>query len=576
MAQAASTPDRVAVRAGDEALTYAALAERSGALACCLRYHGVASESLVGIIATPSISTIVAELGVLRAGAAFVPIDPQTPPARLRTMLASGIRVVVAGTGGPPPGLDTPTIDVSRLPPSTHRPRPPELSADSAAYVMYTSGSTGEPKGVINTHGGFLSSTLARSAVYRDPVRSFLLLSPLFFDSSLAGIYWSLSTGGEVVLVPAPAIDPEATGRAARRVRASHLLALGSLYGALLDLGGDDAFGSLRLAIVAGEPCGLPVQVRHRELLPRTRFAVEWGVTEASVWSTVDDDAEAIPNPLGRPIPGVSVAVRRGWVDEAGAGVPGQLLIGGNCLARGYLRDPGATARNFVPDPAGPPGARCYRTGDRGVRGPGGRLRFLGRVDNQVKLRGIRIEPGEVEAALRSCPAVRDCAVVPVRDADGTAQSLVAFAVPAGGRPVWPSQVHGYLLARLPRHLVPARVVVVAELPTLPSGKVDRAGLESGEAGGGARPGGGPGSGASPDDPVVGFLAAIWSEVLGIPRVAADDNFFDLGGHSLTALRIAGRIRAELGIPIRVNAVFEAPTVGELAALIDGDGHGTG
>ena len=422
--QAHRLPQAVAVRCGERTLAYGELAAWAERLALELRDRGIGAESRVALCVERSPEMVAGILAILRAGAAYLPLDPSYPAERLRFMLQdSGAALTLAPAslrprlqGSAVPWLDlAPPIENVAAAAAGIRTVPPA----AAAYVIYTSGSTGQPKGVVVPHASAAYSTAVRRLYYRDPVGCYLLLSSFAFDSSVAGIFWTLASGGTLVMPEESAHrDPQQLLELIARHRVTHLLALPSLYRLLLDAAPPGALASLRTAIVAGEACGAALVRRHREVLPGVRLVNEYGPTEASVWSTAaecgPDEAQA-EVPIGSAIPGARVGLHTPAGDLIPAGTDGELWVAGPGLARGYHRRADLTAERFVPDPyAEEPGARAYRTGDLARRREDGALLFRGRRDHQVKIRGYRIELGEIESALASHPQVVQAAVVAV------------------------------------------------------------------------------------------------------------------------------------------------------------------
>ncbi len=572
-ARAERDPGALAVAWDGGELTYGELARRSDRLAGQLRRLGVGPEVFVGLCCGRSGDLVVGVLGILKAGGAYVPLDPEYPPERLRQMLADcGAPVLVAEERtrslaveiGDPRGArlvwvdaPEPTLDVEEGPMS------PAVLPENPAYVIYTSGSTGRPKGTVVTHGSLASSTRARLAFYRDPVESYLLASSFAFDSSVAGLFWTLWEGGTLVLhrdqfqLDLPEFLATLAGR-----RASHLLCLPSLYSLILEHAQPSQLASLKTVIVAGEACSPALIALHTAELPTVSLVNEYGPTEGTVWSSACTLTATSPSrvvSIGRPIENVRLHPLDRELGPVPAGVHGELWIAGALLARGYLGRPDLTAERFLPDPfSGAPGARMYRTGDRVRFLPDGSLDFLGRLDHQVKLRGFRIELGEIEAALVALPGVR-AAVVTVREEEGPGHlRLVAYVVSDLAveelRRVLPEQ----LRERLPDSMVPAAFVALAALPRTVNGKVDRKALPAPEP-----PGGREGY-VAPRTREEEILATVWAQVLRLPRVGVNDNFFELGGDSILSVQIAARAR-QAGLLFTVRQVFEHQTVAGLA-----------
>ena len=426
------TPDALAVTFEGEPLTYAHLWEASGALAVHLQTRGVGPNVPVGLCAERSHQLVVGMLGILRAGGAYVPMDPSYPADRLRFTLADAQAPVLVTHGQHLRTFASSGVELVDLDALRSGGAAVELKAygselatpgvNDLAYILYTSGSTGQPKGVAVTHGNLAASTGARLEVYEEPVGRFLLLSSVAFDSSVAGLFWTLATGGALVIPPDRIEqDVEALASLLEQEQVTHTLCLPSLYQVLLDLVRPDALASLRCVIAAGEALPPVVAARHFDRCPGAMLFNEYGPTEATVWATVHRVPEVSSDlrvPIGRPIPGARVYVLDARGDPVPIGVPGELVIGGAGVAQGYVHQPALTKAAFEPDLLSPESpARRYRTGDRALWRPDGTLDILGRVDTQVKIRGYRIELGEVEAALRQHPGVRE-AVAVVRSAD--------------------------------------------------------------------------------------------------------------------------------------------------------------
>ena len=570
-AQARLAPDAVAVTASDGSLTYAELDRRADRLGRRLAALGAGPDARVGLCLGRSAGMLVGILGVLKAGAAYVPLDPEYPSARLAEMAADSRASVVVTTRDWRDRLPKGVARVVLLDDDQGAEAAPKRAAPgNLAYVIYTSGSTGKPKGVMVTREGLARSTKARGLAYGEQVGRFLMASSFSFDSSVAGIFWTLGQGGELVLPgPGEHADPRALARVVEARSVTHLLTVPSLYRLVLDAAAEGGLAGLKSAIVAGEPCPRDLPARHAAVAPGATLDNEYGPTEATVWATVERveavDAGNGPVPIGRAIPGVRAYVLDRFLNPVPAGASGELYLGGGSLARGYLDRPTLTAERFVPDPfGGGPGGRLYRTGDLARVRADGRLDYLGRVDGQVKVRGVRVELGEVEAALATHPAVGASAATVRPGLDGT-PALAAYVVPRDGEAVDASALRAWLKARLPDGLIPSAFVRIAALPVSPNGKLDRDGLPD--------PATLPSMAVAGTTPLSGpteeGLAAIWAEVLGLGVVGANDDFFDLGGHSLLAARVFARVREAFGVDLPLGDVFEAPTVAGLAGRID-------
>ncbi|HST62423.1 MAG TPA: amino acid adenylation domain-containing protein, partial [Longimicrobium sp.] len=536
--------------------------------------------SRVGICVERGPRVVEAILGVLKAGGAYVPLDPTYPPERLAHMMATaGVRVLVteqALAASLPDVAGRILLDADGAAIAAESDARPEGGAtpENLAYVIFTSGSTGQPKGIALRHRGVMNNLADLNVAHGiGPADRVLLLSSLSFDMSVYETLGILAAGGAVVIPrPAELRDPAAWAALCRRHGVTLWNSAPALLGMLtehVEAHPAAAPAGLRLAFLGGDWVPVPLADRVRAWAPEMRdFIVMGGATEASIHSLIHRVGEI--DPAWRSIPyGVPMANQRAWVldrhlREVPVGVAGELFLGGMGLARGYTGRAGFTAERFLPDPhGGEPGSRLYRTGDRARYGADGVVELLGRIDHQVKIRGFRIEPGEIEAALRRHPAVARAVVV--ARADGGESRLVAYLLPADpAAPPVARELRDGLRATLPDYMVPAAYVVLDRLPLSPNGKVDRAQLPA------PAPDADRGPYAAPRTPVQETLAAVWSAVLGVDRVGIYDDFFALGGQSLLATRVVARIREAFGVELGLRALFEAPTVAELAARVDG------
>ncbi|MET0401504.1 MAG: amino acid adenylation domain-containing protein, partial [Cystobacter sp.] len=573
-AVAARAPDAVAVVQGSRRLTQGELLAQAHRLARHLRSLGVGPESRVALCLERSPELVVAVLAIHAAGGAYVPLDAAYPRERLAFMLEDarpavvitreGLRGLLTSASCPVVCLDTEAQVIA-----AHPAEPLALARlpDSAAYVIYTSGSTGQPKGVVVSHRNLVHSTRARTAHYGPTPPVYLLLSSISFDSSVAGLFWSLCEGGCLVL-PEEETTPELHALTAliTRERVTHLLTVPSLYRVMLEQAPKGALDTLRAAIVAGEPCPTTLVERHHALLPAAELHNEYGPTEGTVWATVHRFAASGPAArvsIGRPIRDVTVYVLDAAARPVPPGVPGELYIGGAGIARGYLERPELTAERFLPDPFGlVPGQRLYRTGDRVRFLADGTLDFLGRLDSQVKLRGFRIELGEVESALLRQPEVRE-ATVGVRETTPGDKRLVAWLVAREGASLDVAALRARLKEALPEYMVPSVFVPLEALPLHPNGKLNSRALPLPEAthlaAGRAY--------VAPRDAVERKLADIWSALLGVPQVGIHDNFFELGGDSIISLQVVARAR-QAGLLLSARALFQHQTIAGLAPVV--------
>jgi amino acid adenylation domain-containing protein len=579
--RARTMPDRVAVVEPGGHLTYGALERRSARLAHRLRKAGVGPENLVAVALPPGIDLVVALLAVLRTGAAYLPLDLSYPEERLRYLVEDSAAVaLVAGSGAELPFGDAAgpaRVDVAEPPTpgpdfgSTRVDAP--LEPDAAAYVIYTSGSTGRPKGVVVPHRGVVHRIAWASRHYDlGPEERILQVASSSFDFSVWEIFAPLAEGAAVVMAPAEErLDLEALGRRVERERVTVAHFVPSVLGSFLDR--VPALPALRFLFAGGEELGRDVAERALRTLPGVAFDNQYGPTEASIdvtYHRVRPRADAPRVPLGRTIDGARCTVVDRTGRPAPLGVAGELWIGGVGVTRGYLGRPALTAERFVPDPFGPtPGARVYRTGDLIRTLVDGRLDFLGRIDTQVQLRGIRIELGEVEAALTARPEVeRAVAVVHPR------AGLVAYLTPAdqraergetGATPATPA-IDGAALRRalargLPTYMVPSRFIVLDALPLTPASKVDRNALPDPDAEGGAIAA----ERVAPRTELERALVEVWERVLGRSPIGVDDDFFELGGHSLLGARLLMEVEEATGFGLPMASLFDASTIARQA-----------
>jgi amino acid adenylation domain-containing protein len=568
---AARTPDAVAVTDGDRRVSYAELADRADRLARHLRGRGVGPDDRVGILLGRSAEQMVAVLAVLKAGGAYVPLDPAYPADRLALMRADS-RAALVVTGPAHAGqLEDAFVlgrDDAADPPATDLPA--DDDPDRLGYVIYTSGSTGRPKGVAMRRGALANLVawqLAHTAA--GPGDATAQFASLSFDVSFQEIFATWAGGGNLVLVPEAARrDPQGLLKLLDAERVARLfvpvVALTQLAEAATAL--DTYPASLKEVITAGEQLRItPAVRRFFAALPGRALHNHYGPSETHVVTAYalagpPDSWPALP-PIGRPIDNVFAQVADDQLRPVADGGAGELVVGGACLARGYLDRPDLTAERFV---ALQDGERVYRTGDLAKRRPDGEIEYLGRADRQVKVRGFRVEPGEVEAALADHPAVREAVVVAREDAAG-GRRLVAYVVPRGERPA-ADDLRRHLSGRLPDYMVPSTFEAVAAVPLTPSGKVDRDALP-------APAGGRPDLGtpfAEPRGATQEAVAAVWRDVLGLDRVGAEDRFADLGGHSLALARVHLKLRDALGIDLPLTDLFRFPTVAALATHLDG------
>ncbi|MFI2353044.1 amino acid adenylation domain-containing protein, partial [Streptomyces sp. NPDC019443] len=573
-ARADAYPDAVAVACGETVLKYGELMARANRLAHHLRGSGLGAESIVGLCLPRGVDMVVAMVAVWQAGGAYLPLDPEYPVERLEFMLADSAAQVLIGhrsvaevarvAGGLPVEsvvwLDDPAVTDGL--PST-APEVP-VRADQLAYVIYTSGSTGRPKGVQVAHRGVVNLVGAQGRAFGvgagDAVLQF---APFGFDAAVSEMCVTLASGGTLVVATVEQrAEPEALA-ALMRGRNVRVATLPPSLLAVLNPGDLDGMATL---VTAGERLDAATAAVWRE---HHRLLNAYGPTEATVCAsiaTVDPDGRGAP-PIGAPIDNTRTYVLDERLNPVPVGVAGELYIAGTGVARGYGGRPALTAERFVPDPYTGDGSRMYRSGDRARWLADGQLDFIGRADDQVKVRGFRIEPGEIEAVLAAHPQIRSAVVTAHGDTED--RRLVAYLVPADQAEGIPSvnDIRDHVQRSLPAFMVPAVFMELAALPLTANGKIDRAALPMPDA---AARVGSPEAYVPPRIGVEQVLAGVWAQVLGVERVGAEDNFFELGGDSISSIRVVARAR-ELGVHVTVAQLFDHQTVAGLASVASGE-----
>ncbi|WP_263620433.1 amino acid adenylation domain-containing protein [Salipiger thiooxidans] len=580
-AQMRATPDAPALVFGDTLLSYAELDSLSAALARQIASRCIGPGAVVGVALPRSVALIVALMGVLRAGAAYVPLDPEDQSARRADMIARVAPAVILGENGfdagsvpvlhplapeaMPGRLDaTPGLPESSPPTTTPQPPAPE----DAAYVLFTSGSTGRPKGVVIEHDAIVNRLLWMRETYGfGPGDRILQKTPATFDVSVWEFFLPFLSGATLVVAPPGAQrDPVAL---AALVRAHGITAMHfapSMLELFLQAPASDGLAIARV-FASGEALPQRLADRFHDRISGRLFNL-YGPTEAAVDVTAHEALPGQPGafvPIGRPVWNTRTHLHDAQGRPVPDGVPGRLFLGGRQIARGYFGQPELTAERFLPDPCDP-GGRLYDTGDLAVSDGDGVLTFVGRVDHQVKIRGVRIEPAEIDRALDDSGLVRQSAVIVTEGPDGGAR-LLAYVVPCPGETA--ETIRAALAARLPQAMVPSQVVPLEALPLTPSGKLDRKALP-------APPSDHPG-GATPDSPTERLLAALYAEILGLPAPAATGtDFFLAGGDSLGAVRLCLRLEEELGADPGLGALLETPVLADLARRLDDSRPGAG
>jgi amino acid adenylation domain-containing protein len=559
-AQARLTPDAVALECEDAVLSYSELNSRANQLARYLRRLGVAPDVLVGLCLEPSLELVVGVLGILKSGGAYVPLDPAYPAERLSFMMADSQAALMVTQQQFAAGMQSQTVcldsDWSLLAEEETQDFASGVCADNLAYVIYTSGSTGKPKGAVIQHRSAVELvTWSREVFSANELRGVLAATSICFDLSIFELFVPLSRGGKAIVVADALRVPDLIAKEG----ISLINTVPSVITELLRVGGLPQ--SVQTVNLAGEPLPVALVQQLHEQTPVKRVFDLYGPTEDTTYSTYALRQPSGPMTIGRPLSNTRTYALDGNLEPLPSGVAGQLCIGGDGLARGYLRRPDLTAERFIPDPFSATGGRLYQTGDLTRHLSDGRLEYLGRLDQQVKVRGYRIELGEIEAVLTAHPAIAE-AIVVAREAEG-AKQLVAYQVASDGSQPTSKELREYLGQQLPQYMLPQAFVWLEELPRLPNGKVNRRELpvpeQCGERGDYE---------LQPRTQLEEILAGIWSEVLAVAQVGIEENFFELGGHSLLAVQVAARVRTALQIELPLRWVFESPTVRELAARL--------
>ncbi len=550
-------------------LGYSELNRRANSIAHALKPFDAGPERIVGVSLPAGIEQIAALFGVLKTGAAYLPLDPDLPPARIAAILED-VRpcALLSHPNSSPQSTRWPVLHCCEIVsgPETAAFEGRKPQPEHPAYLIYTSGSTGQPKAAVLSHRNAVHSLAARLAYYREPVRGFMLLSSFAFDSSVAGIFWTLSQGGRLVIPDHFPPDPESIAGLIEAEGISHLLCLPSLYAQLLDQA-PHRFNSLKVAIIAGEPCPSGLPARHKKLLPHTALHNEYGPTEAAVWCSaacLSEQPEGSTPSIGKPVRNTRIHIVDRDLNPLPPGAAGELVIGGEGLARGYLNRPDLSAAAFIPDPFGPKvGSRLYRTGDLARHRRDGSIEYLGRLDGQIKVRGFRIEPAEIEALAGEFPGVR-AAAVGVHGNDSASLRLVGYAVPELETKLDTQSLQAWLKQRLPRYMVPSEWLELAALPLNSNGKLDRKALPEPVLNKNNQE-----AYEEPETATERMLADIWTSLLKLERIGRRENFFDLGGHSLLAMQMIARVRHRSGIRLPLQTAFSAPSLAELALAVD-------
>ena len=575
--QATRTPERIAVVCSDERVSYGELNERANQLAHHLRSLGVGADTLVAVCAERSIEMVLALLGVLKAGGAYVPLDPAYPQERVAYMLddcrapvlitQKHLLDALPHTAAQVLCLDS---DWQTIAARSREHLQTEVAPENLAYMIYTSGSTGRPKGAMNTHRAICNRLLWMQDAYKlDESDAVLQKTPFSFDVSVWEFFWPLMWGARLVMAkPGGHQDAAYLAETIAREQITTLHFVPSMLQVFLEERDLARCDSLRRVICSGEALPFELQEKFFARLGAAELHNLYGPTEAAVdvtnW-TCERESKHTSVPIGRPIANTQVYVLDESLNQLPVGMSGELYLGGVALARGYQHRPDLTAEKFIPHPfSQAPGARLYRTGDLARRRASGEIEFLGRLDQQVKLRGFRIEPGEIEAALLEHEGVREAVVIAREDAPGD-KRLVCYLVSSRTPAPTLSELREFLQASLPEYMIPSLFIFLDGLPLTPNGKLDRKALPAPDA---SRPALKQNY-TEPTRPLELLLAAMWREILGVKQIGIHDNFFELGGNSIKGAIFINHLQERLGEIIHVVTIFTSPTIAQLSVYLD-------
>jgi amino acid adenylation domain-containing protein len=572
--QAARAPDAVAVISGEDSLSYGELNRRANRLAHHLRELGVGPDDRVAICLERGLEMVVALVAVLKAGGAYVPLDPEYPGERLRFMIEDSqpvalltedhLHEILPTLGGKLSVLDMAEPNVWKDQPETN-PGCRDLTPHNLAYVIYTSGSTGIPKGSLVEHRGIVRLVRNTDYAQLSAHDAIAQASNASFDAATFEIWGALLAGARLVHISKDALlSPVLLARAIQLNRITTLFVTTALFHQIA-CDAVEAFSGLRYLLFGGERAEPRWVKRVLNEVRLDHLLHVYGPTETTTfatWHEVKAVEEERAVPIGRPIANTQVYLLDASGEPVPIGVTGEIYIGGAGVARGYLNRPELTAERFLPDPfVFKPGARMYRTGDLARRLPDGNIEFIGRIDFQVKIRGFRVELGEIEARLAGYPGVRAAAVIARSDSAGDKRLVAYFATPADQQ-ITAGQLRAHVAASLPEHMIPAAFVRLDSMPLTANGKVNPAALPAPEADSLAAEAYEP-----PRNEMEKMLARVWSEILGVERIGRNDNFFALGGHSLSAARIVARLQQTFGMEVKVRDLFACPSLSSLAQL---------
>ena len=571
--QARRRGGETAIEVEGEQVSYEELNRRTNQLARYLRKKGVREETRVGICEERGRGMVEGMLGIVKAGGAYVPMEPSYPVERLKQMMEDGeIGLVLSrsevGAELEEEGVEVVKVDEERgeIEKESGEDLEVEGSGESLAYVMYTSGSTGKPKGVAVTHRGVVRLVKNTEYVKLDEGEVILQYAPMSFDAATFEIWGGLLNGGKVAIARAGRQTVEELGEEIKSKGVSTMWLTSALFGQMVEMNIEGLKG-VRQLVAGGDVLPVEQSMRVVDEVEGCRLINGYGPTEGTTFTCSHEvrreERGRQTIPIGKPIGNTRVYILGREMEAIGEGVPGEIYIGGDGLARGYWNEAGLTAEKFVPDPYSEAGGeRLYKTGDIGKYGRGGEIEFIGRADDQIKIRGFRIEPGEIEAALSEVEGIRESVVTAITV--GKDKRLVAYLVTDEGRAMSPKLLRAYLKHTLPEYMVPTVFVTIEQMPVTPNGKIDRRALPEidlrsieNEAY------------VPPRTPIEEVLAGIWTALLGMERVGVTENLFEIGGHSLLATQVVSQVRDAFKVEVPLRALFESPTIEELAKNIE-------
>ncbi len=579
--QADRLPNATALVFGDQSMTYGELDKKANQLAHLLQRKGIKPELAVAICVERSLEMMIAILGVLKAGGAYVPIDPNYPQERIQFMLEDTRATILLTQNHLSNNIFTnencETIcldsDWEKIKKEkTSKPFCKKLSGN-LIYTIYTSGSTGKPKGVQVEHRNVVNLIQGQMHFVKKPVKRFLYAYSFAFDGSVLLMWWTLLQGATMVIAKeGMEKDVQLLGKFIDDHKISHLLTFPSVYTILLDQVNVNRLLSLEYVSVAGEACPSNLVIQHQQILPKTKLLNQYGPTEATVGATIyitPENFEGEKVPIGKPIDNVQIYILNEKLEKVKAGEIGEIHIGGKGVARGYLNRKELTKEKFIQNPFGKKKKdRLYKSGDLGRFLPDGNIDFIGRADHQVKLRGYRIEMGEVEAAISQHPNVRET-VVDIFGEKSTDQKLVGYLTLKNGTKLNATQLRNFLEEKIPEYMIPSTFMFLEKMPFATSGKIDRKNLPQPNN---ARPDLEQKFVASETN-LEDWLTQLWQEVLGLEKIGIDDKFFELGGNSLQAAAFVAKVQKELNETVFIVSIFEAPTIREYAKFLEKNYH---